>query len=267
MGDKCNIHWTDATWNPMHGCTKISPGCANCYAEKMAKRLRAMGQPRYANGFQVTCHGDDSKLMTQPERWKKPRRIFVSSMGDLFHPEVPDSFINDVYGSMLRAPQHTYQILTKRHRRMAHFLANEIDWPGVLMTRNIWHGVSITCQKEVKKLVPLSRMSVRNKFISFEPLLESLDLSPYSEEIARIDSAIIGGESGPGARPMYPEWTRNIFRALGMPGRDTPGKVFVKQMGTAWACANESRSRKGDIPQEWPIWARRRDDIWTCATK
>ena len=165
MANDSKIEWTDATWNPVTGCTKVSAGCAHCYAEHMAKRLQAMGQPRYVNGFRVTLHGDVLEL---PLRWKKPRKIFVDSMGDLFHADVPLSFILDVFAVMRRADWHTFQVLTKR-AELLRKLDPVLEWPP-----NVWMGVSVENADYVERIDHLRSSHAGIKFLSFEPLLGPL---------------------------------------------------------------------------------------------
>lgn len=190
------IEWTEATWNPVTGCTKISEGCRNCYAEKMAKRLQAMGVKRYQNGFKLSLHPD---LIDVPLRWKKPRKIFVNSMSDLFHPGVPDEFILKVFETMNRAPQHIFQVLTKRPERVV-TLADRLNW-----TSNIWMGTSVESMKVVERVHHLRKVPARIRFLSCEPLLGPLQLN-----LDGIHWVIVGGESGPGARPLDGEWVRGI---------------------------------------------------------
>ena len=197
MAQQSSIEWTESTWNPVTGCTKISPGCRNCYAERMARRLRAMRQPNYSNGFEVTMH---EHVLEAPLKWKKPRTIFVNSMSDLFHENVPVSFIRRVFEVMEQAVQHRFQILTKRSGRLAQ-LSDRLPWPP-----NIWMGVSIETGDYQFRVDDLRIARARVKFLSLEPLLGPLpDL-----EIDGIDWVIVGGESGPGARPMEMSWVVDI---------------------------------------------------------
>ncbi|MBV6490886.1 MAG: DUF5131 family protein [Fimbriimonadaceae bacterium] len=196
MAESC-IEWTDSTWNPTTGCTKISHGCKHCYAERMAKRLKAMGQPNYRNGFRLTLH---DHMIELPLKWSKPQRIFVNSMSDLFHKDVPLDFILRVFQTMLRADWHQYQILTKRADRLAE-LDKDLPWAN-----HIWMGTSVEDERVRERIDHLRRTSAKVKFLSLEPLigpLPNLDLSG-------IDWVIVGGESGPGARPMKPEWARDL---------------------------------------------------------
>lgn len=197
MATQSTIEWTEVTWNPVTGCTKISHGCKFCYAERMANRLRAMGMPKYKDGFAVTVH---ESVLTEPLRWRRPRLVFVNSMSDLFHRSVPSSFIEAVFDVMNRAPQHTFQVLTKRPSRAAS-LGKRLRW-----TPNIWMGTSIESSKWLGRLAYLRDTGAQTRFLSLEPLLGPLpDL-----ELDEIDWVIVGGESGPRARPMQAEWVRNI---------------------------------------------------------
>lgn len=192
-----SIEWTEFTWNPLTGCTKISPGCNFCYAERMAKRLQAMGQPRYANGFRLTLHED---MLERPLSWKKPQRIFVNSMSDMFHRDVPTWFIQKMFEVMRRASWHQFQVLTKRSRRLRD-LSPAIDWPD-----NLWMGVSVEQQDFVFRINHLRETGAAVKFVSFEPLLGPLP--PI--DLRGIDWVIVGGESGPGARAMEEGWVLDI---------------------------------------------------------
>ncbi|HYF94405.1 MAG TPA: phage Gp37/Gp68 family protein [Symbiobacteriaceae bacterium] len=197
MGANSSIEWTEATWNPVTGCSKISQGCKNCYAERMAKRLQAMGNPRYANGFELTLHPD---LLALPLSWRQPRRIFVNSMSDLFHPDVPTEYIGQVFKTMVAARHHTFQILTKRTDR-AGAVAHLLPWP-----ENVWMGASVESAEVVERIANLQTIPARVRFLSVEPLLGPIPELP----VAGIHWVIAGGESGPGARPMDPEWVRLI---------------------------------------------------------
>lgn len=214
MSDQTGIEWTDATWNPVTGCTKISPGCKNCYAERLALRLRAMGNPRYQNGFAVTLHPGQ---LTLPLRWRQPRRIFVNSMSDLFHEAVPDYYIYQVFDVMKRAEWHIFQVLTKRSRRLA-ALAPRLSWG-----RNIWPGVSVENVQYTRRVEDLQTVPAAVRFLSVEPLLGPIPDLP----LAGIAWVIVGGESGGQRRPMAAEWARHIrdqCRAGGVP-------FFFKQWG------------------------------------
>jgi protein gp37 len=197
MGAHSDIEWTESTWNPLTGCTKVSPGCKHCYAERMALRLQAMGQPNYVNGFKLTMH---EHMLELPLRWKKPRMIFVSYMSDLFHQDVPLEFIQKVFEVMRCASWHTFQVLTKRSGRLLE-LDQEINWPG-----NVWMGVSVENKDYMFRIAHLRQTGALVKFLSLEPLLGSLpDLDLHG-----VNWVIVGGESGPGARPIAKEWVIDI---------------------------------------------------------
>jgi protein gp37 len=192
-----SIEWTEGTWNPVTGCSKISPGCKHCYAERMATRLHGMGQPRYRNGFEVTLQPD---LVRLPLRWKQPRAIFVNSMSDLFHEEIPEGFIADVFQTMRDAHWHTFQILTKRAERLKD-LAARLSWP-----MNVWMGVSIESPRYSARIDHLRAVPAAVRFLSVEPLLARIP----SLNLPGVDWVIVGGESGPGARPMEAAWVREL---------------------------------------------------------
>lgn len=191
------IEWTEATWNPVTGCTKVSAGCKNCYAERMAKRLQAMGVPQYRNGFKLTLQHE---ALDVPRRWKRPRKVFVNSMSDLFHPQVPLLFIQQVFKVMNECPQHTFQILTKRPEIAAEF-SRELKW-----TPNIWMGTSVENMLVVHRIKDLVRVRAKVRFLSLEPLLGPLPRLP----LTGIHWVIVGGESGPRARPMEKQWVTQI---------------------------------------------------------
>ncbi len=191
------IEWTNATWNPVTGCTKVSPGCKHCYAERMAYRLQTMGQPNYANGFKVTLH---EHMLERPLTWKRPMLIFVNSMSDLFHIDVPLEFIQEVFSVMHQAYWHSFQILTKRSERLL-ALDEFILWPD-----NAWMGVSVESEVYRFRIDDLRQTSAKVKFLSLEPLLGPLP----SLNLKGIDWVIVGGESGPNARPMDSEWVIDI---------------------------------------------------------
>ncbi len=197
MAAKSRIEWTESTWNPVTGCTKVSPGCQHCYAERMAKRLYAMGQPNYANGFRLTVH---PHAVEAPLSWKTPQVIFVNSMSDLFHEDVPMEFIRRVFDVMNQASWHQFQILTKRSGRLLQ-LDSSLSW-----AENIWMGVSVETERYKSRVDDLRHTHATVKFLSLEPLLGALpDL-----DLSAIDWVIVGGESGPGARPMKEEWVLDI---------------------------------------------------------
>ncbi len=197
MANNSSIEWTDSTWNPVTGCSKISPGCQNCYAERMAKRLMAMGQPNYASGFKVAVH---EHALDMPLKWKKPQIIFVNSMSDLFHEDVPEDFIKSVFDVMNQAKWHTFQILTKRAERLVE-LSDQLTWG-----KNIWMGVSIENADYNFRKDLLIKTKAEIKFISFEPLLNSIG----KIKLDNVDWVIVGGESGPRSRHMSPEWVTEI---------------------------------------------------------
>ena len=203
-----SIEWTDRTWNPLTGCSVVSPGCTNCYAMRLAKRLEAMGMEKY-QGLTRTVNGNPvwtgevrtwPAVLNEPRRWKKPRRVFINSMSDLFHEAVPLSFIEQVLQVVADTPQHQYQLLTKRSERMADVGA-DLVWPD-----NLWLGVSVENRDQVFRIEQLGKTRARVKYLSLEPLLGPLDDLP----LAGIDWAIVGGESGPSARPIEASWVRAI---------------------------------------------------------
>ncbi len=197
MATSSHIEWTDATWNPVTGCTKISPGCKHCYAERLANRLRAMGQRNYRNGFDVTLQ---PQMLELPLRWRSPKRIFVNSMSDLFHQDVPAEYIQDVFAVMRRADWHQYQVLTKRSERLLE-LSPVIKW-----SPQIWMGVSVENADYVYRIDQLRATAAHVKFLSLEPLLGPL----RKLNLRGIDWIIVGGESGPGARPVDRSWVTDI---------------------------------------------------------
>jgi protein gp37 len=203
---KSAIEWTEVTWNPVTGCDKVSAGCDNCYALTLSKRLKAMGAEKYQNdgnpatsgpGFAITTH---PKSLRQPYSWKKPVTVFVNSMSDLFHAQVPLGFVQDVFGVMADTPQHTYQILTKRSLRLAR-MADKLDWPS-----NVWMGVSVEEPKVLNRIDHLRQVPAAVRFLSCEPLIAALP----DMKLEGIDWVIAGGESGHQARPMNPEWVEDI---------------------------------------------------------
>ena len=214
MSTRSEIEWTDTTWNPVTGCTKISHGCKHCYAERMAKRLRDMGVRKYREGFSVTVH---ESALGDPLKWKQPRLVFVNSMSDLFHKSVPAAFIEEVFDVMNNASQHTFQVLTKRPNRVVR-MNTCLRW-----TPNIWLGVSIESERWLGRLEPLKETGAHVKFLSLEPLLGPLP----DIELEGIDWVIVGGESGPGARPMEADWVRDIRDHCGNNGV----AFFFKQWG------------------------------------
>lgn len=221
MASHSKIEWTDCTWNPVTGCTKISSGCKNCYAERMAKRLKAMDNPSYFNGFNLTIH---ERLLDLPLRWKKPRSVFVNSMSDMFHEELPFDFIRRVFDVMERASQHRFQILTKRSQRLLEF-SKKLSWPD-----NVWMGVTVESARYTHRIEHLRQSGARLKFLSIEPLLGPI---PYLD-FSNIDWVIAGGESGPGARPMSSAWLIDI--------RDQCLKAGVPFFFKQWGGTNKKKA-------------------------
>ena len=214
MAEKSTIEWTESTWNPITGCTKISDGCKNCYAERLAIRLKAMGQKNYRNGFGLTLQPQALEL---PLSWKKPQTIFVNSMSDLFHKDIPLDYIQKVFDVMAKADWHNFQVLTKRAGRLKE-INSELKWKT-----NIWMGVSVESQKVVHRIDDLRETDAHIKFLSVEPLLGKLP----KLNLSGIDWVIVGGESGPKARPMKEEWVLEIkdqCKEFGVP-------FFFKQWG------------------------------------
>lgn len=208
MGLGSSIEWTEATWNPVAGCTILSPGCTNCYAMRMARRLEAMGQEKYRattriSGKRAKWTGKivlDERSLDLPKTWKKGRLVFVNSMSDLFHESIPFEFIERVFNVMETTPQHTYQVLTKRSDQLRK-LSSRLRWP-----KNVWMGVSVESQKYWERVDDLRHTGAQVRFLSLEPLLGPID----TKDLTGIDWIIAGGESGPNARPMRPEWVRAI---------------------------------------------------------
>jgi protein gp37 len=221
MAANSTIEWTEMTWNPVTGCTKISDGCRHCYAERLALRLRAMSNPRYTNGFDVTLHDD---LVDLPRTMRRPRYIFVNSMSDLFHADVPEAFIARVFETMVACPQHTFQILTKRSDRLRE-LASRLPWP-----KNTWMGVSVEDERVLSRIDDLRLVPAHVRFLSCEPLIGPVD----NINLDRIHWVIVGGESGPGARPMQREWVTSI--------RDQCGRANVSFFFKQWGGVQKSRT-------------------------
>lgn len=230
-----SIEWTGKTWNPITGCSKISQGCKFCYAEVMARRLQAMGQPRYANGFRVTLQEDALSL---PLQWHSPERVFVNSMSDLYHEQVPLEYIQRIFSMMQEAHWHQFQILTKRAERLAE-ISSELSWES-----NIQQGVSVERDDYLWRVDLLRQTGAAIKFLSLEPLLGSL---PHLD-LSGIQWVIIGGESGHKARPIQVEWVYEIIKQC----REQGVMVFVKQMGSAWAKEHGYRDKGGD----WSVWEK-----------
>jgi protein gp37 len=298
-----NIEWTEQTWNPTTGCDRISPGCDNCYALTMAKRLKAMGQAKYQNdgnpktsgpGFGIAVHAE---AVTEPLRWKKPRRVFVNSMSDLFHPGIQTADLHLVFGVMAATPQHTYQVLTKRHARMrsllndpqfAHMARHRAEGYGRPPTAgwtwplpNVHLGVSVEDQKWADiRIKALMQTPAAVRFLSLEPLIGPVRLtrahahcpthdfpggfcSGPCPDLILPDWMIIGGESGPGARPFNPQWAADLIADA----RLADAAPFVKQLGSVWArdCTVDGKTvaghgdTKGGNPDYWPIHLRVRE--------
>ncbi len=235
MSTNTPIEWTDMTWNPVTGCDKISAGCKNCYAERLSSRLMAWKNPSYLNGFEVTTH---PRMLPRPLTWRSPKLIFVNSMSDLFHEKVPLSFIRQVFDIMGQASQHRFQVLTKRADRLEH-LARELEWHS-----NIWMGVSVEDDRVRGRIDALRRVPAAVRFLSLEPLIGPLpDLN-----LSGIHWVIVGGESGPGARPMQSEWVQDI--------RDQCLKASVPFFFKQWGGKNKKatgRTLDGRIHSDLPI--------------
>lgn len=230
MLGKSKIEWTESTWNPITGCTKISNGCLNCYAEKMAKRLNAMGQAKYRNSFEVTTH---DYCLEEPLTWKKPQIIFVCSMSDLFHKDVPDEFIKKVFYIMNKAPWHTFQVLTKRSDRMLQ-LSKELKW-----TDNIWMGVTVESDEYKSRIDDLLEVPAKIKYLSIEPLIG--EVKPLN--LNGINWVIVGGESGPGSRPIEESWVTYI--------RDKCIKEDVPFFFKQWGGKNKKKAGRELQGETW----------------
>lgn len=237
------IEWTDKTWNPITGCTKKSTGCLHCYAEVMARRLKAMGQEKYTNGFTVTLH---ERCLNEPLNWKGNHNIFVCSMSDIFHENVPFEFVDKMFNVIKQTPQHRYQILTKRAKRMTEYFYTR-DIP-----KNVWLGVTVEAKSYRFRIDLLRNMPATVKFLSCEPLVEDLE----ELNLAGIDWVIVGSESGSQARPMQESWVLNIRRQVEEQG----SRFFFKQWGT-WGSDGIKRNKhangkllNGEIIQEMPDW-------------
>jgi protein gp37 len=237
MAQNSSIEWTESTWNPVTGCTKISAGCAHCYAERMAKRLKAMGQQRYRNEFKVTLQPD---MLDVPLHWKRPRMIFVNSMSDLFHEAIPADYIAKVFAVMQEASQHTFQVLTKRPERALE-LASDLPWPA-----NVWMGTTVENADYLHRIRALVQIPATVRFLSLEPLLGPLPKLP----LKGIHWVIVGGESGPDARPMQSKWVFQIRDQC----QESSVPFFFKQ----WGGVNKSvagRELDGQLWSEMPITA------------
>lgn len=263
------IQWTDETWNPSTGCDRISPGCDHCYALTMAKRLKGMGQAKYQNdgnpvtsgpGFGLTVHPD---TLDTPLGWRKPRKVFVNSMSDLFHARVPKTFVGGVWNTMALTPEHTYQILTKRPKRMRRILSDwaeagwmfrkhDLIWCGPLHgpLPNAWLGTSIESDDYARRADELRGTPAAVRFLSLEPLLGPLP----SLDLSGIDWVIVGGESGAGARPMELGWVRDLIER----GHEAGAAVFVKQLGAVLGADYGAGKAGGDVAR-WPSGIRVRE--------
>jgi protein gp37 len=230
MATNSTIEWTESTWNPLTGCAKISPGCKHCYAERMSRRLQAMGQPNYSNGFKLTLHEQALEL---PLKWKKPQTIFVNSMSDLFHKSVPVEFVLRTFDVMRRADWHQYQILTKRSDRLLE-LSPLLPWMP-----HMWMGVSIENEKYISRIDHLRKTAAKVKFLSLEPLLGPLP----NLDFEGIDWVIAGGESGPGARWMDPDWVTDI--------RDQCVRSNVPFFFKQWGGVNKKRAGRELEGRTW----------------
>ena len=235
MANNSSIEWTESTWNPLTGCTKISSGCKHCYAERMAFRLQAMGQPHYAKGFKLSLHDNALEL---PLRWKKPQTIFVNSMSDLFHKDVPVAFIGKMFDVMRRASWHRFQVLTKRSDRLLE-LSPHLDWPG-----NVWMGVSVESDDYTFRIEHLCATGAKTKFLSLEPLLGPLP----NLDLTGMDWVIVGGESGPGARPMDAAWVSDIRDQC----QEADVPFFFKQWGGVQK-KKAGRTLEGRTWDEMPV--------------
>ena len=233
MGDRTKIQWSEATWNPTVGCDKVSAGCKNCYAETFTERFRGVEGSHFETGFDLTLWPDRLDI---PRKWTKPRRVFVNSLSDLFHKDIPLEFVKQIFQVMNETPRHTYQILTKRHERLAE-LADQFTW-----TDNIWMGVSIEDRHNLNRMDYLRRVPAKVRFVSAEPLLGPLTGADFHD----ISWIICGGESGPGARLMEPGWAEYIMwraNTLNIP-------VFMKQTGSVLAKHWGLKDRKGGDIEE-----------------
>lgn len=230
MALKSKIEWTENTWNPVTGCTKISDGCQNCYAYKMALRLQKMGNQKYRNGFNVTLH---ESCLYEPQTWKKPSMIFVNSMSDLFHETVPLEYIQQIFYIMNETPQHVFQILTKRAGRL-YDVAPYLNW-----TKNIWQGVTVESHKYMDRIDLLRSIPAHTKFISFEPLIADAGLL----NLVGIDWAIVGGESGPKCRPIQQEWVLNIKQQC-----EAQGTLFYFKQ---WGGINKKKNGRELLGKTW----------------
>jgi len=234
MAEKSKIQWTDSTWNPSTGCKKVSAGCTNCYAERVALRLQKMGVNRYRNGFDLTLHED---VVSLPLTWKKPRKIFVNSMSDLFHEDIPFEFIDKVWDVMEKANWHIYQILTKRPERMSQYSLKKS------LLSNVWLGTSIEDSRVTNRIKLLQTSNAKVRFISFEPLIGDVG----EVDLSGIHWVIVGGESGKNHRPIKEEWVLNILKQC----EEQKVKFFFKQWG-GMTSKSGGRLLQGKIYDEYP---------------
>lgn len=241
MAITSDIEWTDATWNPVRGCTKISPGCKHCYAEAFAERFRGVPGSAYEQGFDLRLVPEALEL---PLSWRKPRLIFVNSMSDLFHADVPFEYIARVFDVMQRSPQHTFQVLTKRSERLRE-LAPRLPWPD-----NVWIGVSVEDRKRAARITDLVAVSAaRVRFLSVEPLLEAIPDLP----LEGIDWVIVGGESGRKPRPMDPDWVLDI--------RDQCSRAGVPFFFKQWGGRNKKKAGRELAGRTWDEMPDRRAQV------
>jgi len=243
------IEWTEATWNPTTGCTKISPGCKNCYADRLTKRLKAMGQPKYQKGFKFVEHPSDIDL---PLKWKTPKKIFVNSMSDLFHENATMEFIGQCFFTMIQADRHTYQILTKRSKKMVEFSKLFKNYFGYKIPNHIWMGVSVESSDYKWRIDELRKVKCHTRFISFEPLIAPIG----KVNLKGMNWAIIGGESGYGFRDTKREWIMEIIKQC----KKQKVAVFFKQWGGIRAKAR-GRTINGKTYDEYPIIPKRKDMV------
>jgi protein gp37 len=255
MSSRSSIEWTEATWNPVTGCSHISAGCVHCYAERMALRLKAAGMQKYKNGFEVTTH--EKELLT-PQGWRKPHDVFLCSMGDLFHEKVPPEFIQRVFNVMKSCRQHRFQVLTKRSQRLRQ-LTQTLPWP-----ENVWMGVTVEDARNVNRIADLVATPAKVKFLSVEPLLSDIAELPLDG----IDWVIVGGESGPGARPMKKEWILSIrsqckkagvafyFKQWGGTRKHVNGRMLDGRTYDAMPAAAERARTFGLLALQTPVTVR-----------
>ena len=247
MTNESGIEWTEHTWNPMTGCTKVSPGCKHCYAETMAKRLKAMGAPGYDRGFKLSLHPE---RLLQPLQRRKSTTYFVNSMSDLFHRDASDAFLDRIFDVIDATPQHTYQVLTKRAERLPEYFARRACPP------NMWLGVSVENRKHgLARIELLRKVEAKVRFLSVEPLIEDLGVL----DLRDIHWVIVGGESGPKARPMKLDWAESVLQQA----RQAGVAAFMKQVGTWPITPNGERlrtsTRKGGVMEDWPVNLRLRE--------